>query len=189
MPVLAAMLWEWKSKWGRHGTLILCATIAILALLLYPRDLISSFVNNHYSFSRHYRSANQDPVHGVQASENVADYLMRKIGDNDTVEVSSPGVQWRLDRPQATRYTRFTPLFWKRLDGSFTAYQQKWQSDYIARILQIRPKYYVVEDTIGRDGRLSSPVQLFAIPGLQHLLDENYYLDTAIGIYYLYRRK
>jgi hypothetical protein len=189
MPVLSAMLWEWKSKWGRHGTFILGTSIAILAVMLYPRELMSSFIHNHYSFSQHYRMANPDSLHGVRTSELVADYLLRNTGANDTVEISSPGVQWRLDRPQATRYIALTPLTLSRIDGSFTSYQKTWQSEYVARIAKVRPKFYVAEDTLDRNGRISTPGLLPAIPGLMQLLDRDYYLDTTIGIYVLYHRR
>jgi len=99
------------------------------------------------------------------------------------VEVSSPGVQWRLDRPQATRYTTLTPLTLSRTDGSFTEYQKRWQAEYVARITKFRPMFYVAEDTIDRNGRIATPGMLPAIPGLRPLIDRDYYLDTSIGVY------
>ena len=127
--------------------------------------------------------ADVDSVHGVRISEEVAAYLMRNTGDSDMVEVSSPGVQWRLDRPQATRYTTLTPLTLSRTDGSFTEYQKRWQAEYVARITKFRPMFYVAEDTIDRNGRIATPGMLPAIPGLRPLIDRDYYLDTSIGVY------
>ncbi|MDP4201005.1 MAG: glycosyltransferase family 39 protein [Bacteroidota bacterium] len=190
MPALGAIIWETKSRFGRAGSVILTLSIILLFVLLYPFRMIID----------HPR---QEPVAAMAGLElnsrgnapedltedHVVDYLRRNTAPNDPVEVAAftPAVRWRIERPPATRFTTPFPLTMRKADGTVTDYQREWFGEYIQRLKEVRPKYYVIQNFI--EGQVSTRGLMLEIPGLSELLADWYRSDTIIGIYYIYVRR
>jgi hypothetical protein len=183
MPVVAALFWEWKSRLGRRGTVMLWAMLTGSIVLFYPWHRLVTLLTVKTSarpFSERWY-ADSDTY-------DMVSYVMQHTNPKDTVGVSSASSdQWRIDRTSATRFATTECLTTTRPDGTVLEYQQQWRAEYVNGLRH--SKYYVVQNLIDPAGRFSELDILFRIPGLKVLLSDHFILDTTFGRYWVYKRK
>src|SRR5665213_3007577 len=145
MPVIAALVWEWRLRLGNMGTVLLSLALLVLTLEFYPWKLLVPIVKGQSSARPFSEAWYEDPE-----TRDADAYLMRHTHPWDAVEVAafSPALRWRIDRPSATRFTTPSSLTTTKPDGTFTNYQRVWQAEYIGQLQRVRPKYYVVNNLI-----------------------------------------
>ncbi len=183
LPVITAAVWEW-SRSNRRRQLMFRLSLAGVIIFLYPWQLIGQ-IHPGRSVAPFSSAWYADS----EASKVVA-YVLEHTKQSDAVEVTfSPSVRWRIDRPVATRFDLPDCITLKTPAGSFTPCQQEWQIEYLGKIMDVRPKYYIVRKMVDPSGAYSTLDLMFAIPGFRTLLDSYYRLDTSISSYLIYIRK
>jgi hypothetical protein len=186
MPVLAAILWEWKDVVNvKYQKWIFASMIALLTILLYPSGKLSKAIwsTRSEAFTEAWY---EDPVDSMTVA-----YISRYTNASDSVEVAafSPSLRWRIDHPHVTHFTTVVGLFTRKPDGRFTDYQQKWREEYVNRIASSRPKFYIAQNPLSNNHEASGLTLLLELPGLSNLLTQSYRLDTTIGRYWIYERR
>jgi hypothetical protein len=184
VPVITASLWEWCTEHrGRrvYSRLFLFGIV----MMLYPWQLLGSIFQGRQGIPF------SDEWYCDRVTLQIVSYALHHTKPTDAVEVASfnPSVQWRIDRPVATRFNIPQCLTLKKPDGTFANYQREWQAEYVHSIEQNRPKYYILQYLVDRSGTYTTLDLLFSIPGLRTLLDRCYRLDTTISGYMFYERR
>ena len=128
---------------------------------------------------------------GNASDQAVVAYVLGNTKEHDTVEVSCffPEVRWQIERPTATRFTTLPALLFRRSQGTFTDFQKEWQAEYTARIEQVYPKFYIIQNAVDSSDNIYTVRDLMALPGFGAFVQQAYTLDTIMGEYYIYQRK
>lgn len=188
LPVLAAVIWDMKMRWGKRGTIAVAALLIVLFAGLYPWKMVFSEQGKNILFSS---KPFAERLTGDSLETNVVAYIRTNTDERDTVEVSAffPDIRWQIDLPSATRFTTLTALLLRPTHGTYTVFQKEWQAEYVAAIERIRPKFYIVQNAVDRASDIATLRDLLAIPGFGAFIQQAYTLNTTMGEYYIYRRK
>ncbi len=188
MPVIGAAVWDWKTNWGKRGTVALSVLLIGLFAGLYPWKMVFGAQGRAiFCSSKPFAERlTGDPIDSATIS-----YVLRNTNQNDAVEVSAffPDIRWQIDRTPVTRFTTLTALLLHPYGGTFTDFQKEWQAEYTARIEQVYPKFYIIQNAVDSNDNIFTVRDLMALPGFGAFVHRAYTLDTTMGEYYIYRRK
>jgi len=188
MPVIAAAIWDTKVRWGKRGTAAMTLLVIVLFAGLYPWNMVFGTEGRAIFCSSKPLAVR---LTGNPIEEAVVAYILNNITDHDTVEVSAffPDIRWQIDRPTATRFTTMTALLLRPSKGTYTNFQREWQAEYSARIEQVRPKFYIIQNAVDSADDILTKRDLMNLPGFGTFIEQAYNLDTTMGNYLIYRRK
>jgi hypothetical protein len=188
MPVLAAGIWDAKLRLGRRGALALSLLMIALFAGLYPWKMVLG-PQGRAIFSSSKPLAER--LRGNPVDDSMVTYINSNTKADDAVEVSAffPDIRWQIERPSATRFTTLTGILLHGKDGRIPDFQRQWQVEYAAKIEQVQPKFYIIQNAIDSGQNIFTLRDLMALPTLGAFIQQHYVLDTTMGDYFIYRRK
>jgi Dolichyl-phosphate-mannose-protein mannosyltransferase len=188
MPVIAAAIWDLKTRWGKRGTIALAVLVIGLFCALYPWNIVFGTEGRAIFCSSKPLA---ERLAGNPIDSAAVSYILHNTNQDDAVEVSAffPDIRWQIERPSATRFTTLTALLLHPYGGTFTDFQQEWQAEYTARIEHVYPKFYIIQNAVDSADNIYTLRDLMALPGFGAFVEQAYTLDTTMGEYYIYRRK
>ncbi len=168
--------------------------IALFFAFYYPKHLAKMYlssINTSHAIEAVYKQVYDDTLFGLDAKNEVVNYVDGRVPPNSAVEVPTfyPSLRWRMHRPSATQFTSVLPLM--PLVSPLPHYMREWQREYIESIGRVRPRYII----LSRQHDWWPFAQAFEdsaahlIPGFDSLLAANYVQDTVIRGYILYRTR
>jgi len=178
-------------------TSIIVLGICLFAYRTYPWKLAESAIQaikeNESPTHRLYTILESDSLYGYRAQEQVINRINAVSSRNEVIEcmVIDPGIRWRLNRDEATRFTRLLAVGMKRSDGEYTDYQKRWQQEYMDSLNHIVPKHIILAKgpKVALDYIRNSPDSILnSLPGFDSFLVQHYILDTTVGGYTIYQR-
>jgi len=187
IPVLSSILWEWKARFGKWGRVYIALLVLAAFVMFYPFWLAVPFIGSVL----HLPNASAVQL-GPEIDVSVASYIEKNTTANDSVEVASytsPGVHWRIERPSATRFTTIQQLMAIGSLGTYTNFQQRWRAEYVHQLEQVKPKYYVIDNSMDLENNIPTMTELMRLDGFPALIENDYRIDTTIGNYVIYGRK
>jgi hypothetical protein len=128
----------------------------------------------------------------VAASYKVARYLDEQTRESDQVLVFSlePGLNFLSKRSSPTRFCYDLPLTYQYGGERFKRYQSELKREFIAGLTANPPVYVVVvEKDTSNIEPTDSFEQMRGFVEFRSFLEQNYYLETKIEHYYLYRKR
>jgi len=158
----------------------------------YRAELLYDFgkVSQEHFLSRYGRWGFGDIC--ARSFFQVSQYLRSHSNKEDGVLVFGlePGINFYAQRRSPTRFSYDLPLTYHFGKERFKAYQKRLQEEFIAGLKSNPPIYIVV---VEKDNTAIEPKDSFQqcleFIELREFLRENYYLETKIEHYYMYRRK
>lgn len=185
-----------RSGKAKAGLLVLAALLLAANLKdglgRYPREILYDLglVSRENFLSKYGRYGFGDL--SVEASTKVARYLREQTSPSDKVLVFSlePGLNFMSRRQAPTRFCYDLPLTCQYGGPRFKNYQEKLRKEFLASLSQEPPVYIAVveKDTSSIEPR-DSFAQMLDFIAFRNFIEQNYYLETKIEHYYLYRRK
>jgi len=158
----------------------------------YGRELLYDFGRiSREDFLERYGRWGFGDISAV-ASYKVARYLREQTEPSDKVLVFGiePGLNFLSKRESATRFCYDLPLTYQYGGKGFERHQAGLRKEFVDELRESRPVYIVV---IENDTNTVEPKdsfgQMLEFVEFRSFLDQNYYLETKIEHYYLYRRK
>jgi len=188
----------YSGQTGRAGAGLLVLAAFLLAANLkdglgrYPRELLYDFrlISRDNFLSKYGRYGFGDL--SIEASSKVARYLREQSSKSDKVLVFSlePGLNFMSQRAAPTRFCYDLPLTYQFGGPRFKRYQERLQKEFVAGLSEDPPTYIAVveKDTSSIEPR-DSFAQMLEFIAFRNFIEQNYYLETKIEHYYLYRRK
>jgi len=158
----------------------------------YGRELLYDFgMISREDFLERYGRWGAGDISAL-ASSKVARYLREQTGGNDKVLVFGlePGLNFLSRRPSPTRFCYDLPLVYQSGGDRFKNYQAGIRKEFLDELGAGPPAYIVV---IEKDTNTVEPGdsfgQMLEFVEFRDFIGQNYYLETKIEHYYLYRRK
>ncbi len=128
----------------------------------------------------------------VTAQYKVARYLKEQTAPEDKVLVFGlePGINFMASRSAPGKFTYDLPLTYQFGSEKLKTYQARLKKEFLRELGAAPPVYIVVveKDTSTIEPR-DSYEQMLEFVEFKNFLAQNYYLETKIEHYYLYRRK
>jgi Dolichyl-phosphate-mannose-protein mannosyltransferase len=140
---------------------------------------------------------------GTRVQTEVGDYLIRHTHPNDTVQMFGPYSypQYRAGLLTASRFQTLHAITMRGgsptmrgAGDSLQPFQQAWRVEYMKDMRQTKPVYFIVCDAPEAfrqyyGGRLGHEILREDFKELGAWLDSNYYPETKMGAFTLYKRR
>ncbi|HZK75969.1 MAG TPA: hypothetical protein VFD13_03590 [Candidatus Kapabacteria bacterium] len=156
--------------------------------------LIDIAKGNIHSLPESYDRYEPSPEFGVQVQTEVGDYLRAHTHPNDTVQMFGPYSypQYRAGLLTASRFQTLHAITMRGVGDSLTTFQREWRAEYMSEVRRSKPRYFIVCDAPEAfrqyyGGRLGHEILREDFTELGRWLDSNYYPETKIGAFTLYR--
>ena len=131
---------------------------------------------------------------GVRVQTEVGDYLLAHTHRGDTVQMFGPYSypQYRAGLMTASRFQTLHAITMRSVGDSLQPFQREWRSEYLRDMQRTKPIYFIVCDAPEAfrqyyGGRLGHEILRDDFRELGIWLPENYYPETKIGAFTLYR--
>jgi hypothetical protein len=187
LSIVFAFMMEkwWQRLLPQHGRYFFPSALLILFVALFPFKLVGALVN-------HEAPLDFFPPEIDRREVELTRYLRGATVDGDKIEFASIccGPRWRHGRESATRFTTLYPLLLTK-SGSYTDYQLRMRESYAHQIDEARPKLIVLHYIPAKEmfWPIGSPdTAVRALPGMDSILRSDYFVDTVIAPYTVYRR-
>ena len=158
----------------------------------YPRELLYDLkMINTDDFLEKYGKWGSGDI-SAAASYKAARYLKEQTERSDQVLVFSlePGLNFLAQRSSPTRFCYDLPLTYQYGGERFKSYQADLKKEFISGLSANPPVYIVV---VEKDNSNIEPMdsfeQMLGFVEFRSFLEQNYYLETKIEHYYLYKKK
>lgn len=158
----------------------------------YPRELLFDLKKiSKDDFLEKYGKWGSGDI-SVAATYKVARYLGEQTAESDQVLVFSlePGLNFLSGRGSPTRFCYDLPLIYQFGGERFKRYQSELKKEFISGLAANLPAYIVVAE---KDTSSIEPAdsyeQMLNFVEFRSFLEQNYYLETKIEHYYLYKKK
>ncbi len=133
---------------------------------------------------------------GWAVQTEVGDYLRAHTRPNDIVQMFGPYSypQYRAGLLSASRFQTLHAVTMRGALDSLQPFQKEWRTEYLADMRRSTPKYFIVCDAPEAfrqyyGGRLGHEILKDDFQELGRWLDSNYFAETKIGAFTLYRSK
>jgi hypothetical protein len=149
-----------------------------------------------HSLEESYDRYEPSPMFGVRVQEAVGDYLKVHTHPNDTVQMFGPYSypQYRAGLLTASRFQTLHAITMRGRGDTLQQFQKDWRIEYLNVMRMNYPIYFIVCDAPEAfrqyyGGRLGHEILHEDFLELGSWLDSNYYPETKIGAFTLYRRR
>ncbi len=156
-----------------------------------------------HSLEASYDRYEPSPEFGTRVQTVVGDYLIAHTHPNDTVQMFGPYSypEYRAGLLTASRFQTLHAITMRggsptmqSAGDSLQPFQQAWRAEYMNAMRQAKPIYFVVCDAPEAfrqyyGGRLGHEILRNDFLPLGHWLDSNYFPETKVGAFTLYRRR
>ncbi|MDP4199439.1 MAG: glycosyltransferase family 39 protein [Bacteroidota bacterium] len=200
--LLSAIGWtrviEW-TKWNAWAKQTLTAGVVLFFVFQTLRGntvqhvLIGIAQGEIRSFDDSYAQYEPSKEFGYPAQLACSQYLISRTKPGDTVQMFGP-YSYPQYHARLTSASRFQTIHALAMRGNDTLmpFQQRWRREYLADMRQKHPKYFIVCDAPEAfrqyyGGRLGHEILREDFRELGAWLDSNYYAETKIGAFTLYR--
>jgi Dolichyl-phosphate-mannose-protein mannosyltransferase len=133
---------------------------------------------------------------GTRVQTEVGDYLIAHTHPNDTVQMFGPYSypQYRAGLLTASRFQTLHAVTMRNASDSLQPFQQAWRAEYMNDMRREKPIYFIVCDAPEAfrqyyGGRLGHEILREDFKELGTWLDSNYFPETKIGAFTLYKRR
>ncbi len=201
--LLSAVGWvrftEWTrwTKWTEWG-------LIVTVVLFYGfqtfrgntiKDVLAGIAGGEIrSLAESYACYEPSPEFGYLVQVECGEYLSTHTRPGDTIQMFGPYSfpQYYARLTSASRFQTLHALAMRGSD-SLTPFQRRWRAEYLSDMRRMRPKYFIVCDAPKAfrqyyGGRLGHEILREDYRELGMWLDSNYYAETKIGAFTLYRR-
>ncbi len=167
--------------------------LGLYTAAFYPRHLLRYWfesLDTNNPLETVYERVLSDKQYGLQAQRCVIDYVDRKSRPDQPIECVSffPSLRWRIARPEASQFTTPIPL---AAFGKVTPdYILEWRREFIESLKVIKPRFVIISQSHEWWPFVNNFADsaVYAIPGLDSLLKAQYFRDTTIGGFGIYRK-
>ena len=132
---------------------------------------------------------------GVRVQTEVGEYLKLHTHPNDTVQMFGPYSYPQYDAGllTASRFQTLHAITMRGVGDSLQPFQRTWRTEYLRDMQRMKPVYFIVCDAPEAfrqyyGGRLGHEILQDDFRELGFWLQTNYYSETKIGAFTLYRR-
>ncbi len=147
-----------------------------------------------HSLEESYDRYEPSPEFGTLVQTEVGDYLIQHTHPNDTVQMFGPYSypQYRAGLLTASRFQTLHAITMRSMGDSLQPFQQAWRAEYMRDMRRAKPIYFIVCDAPEAfrqyyGGRLGHEILWNDFTELGFWLDSNYFPETKIGAFTLYR--
>ncbi len=149
-----------------------------------------------HSLEESYDCYEPSPEFGTRVQTEVGDYLIQHTQPNDTVQMFGPYSypQYRAGLLTASRFQTLHAITMRSEGDSLQPFQQAWRAGYMNDMRRAKPVYFIVCDAPEAfrqyyGGRLGHEILREDFKELGAWLDSNYYPETKMGAFTLYKRR
>ena len=147
-----------------------------------------------HSLEDSYDRYEPSPDFGVRVQTQVGDYLKAHTKPEDTVQMFGPYSypQYRAGLLTASRFQTLHALCMRGPGDTLQPFQEEWRAEYMRDMRRNKPIYFIVCDAPPAfrqyyGGRLWHEILRNDFLELGAWLDSNYYPETKIGAFTLYK--
>jgi hypothetical protein len=159
------------------------------------QHVVADIISGHiHSLEESYDRYEPSPEFGWQVQTEVGDYLRAHTQPNDTVQMFGPYSypQYRANLMTASHFQTLHAITMRGARDTLQPFQKEWRTEYLADMQRERPKYFIVCDAPEAfrqyyGGRLGHEILKSDFQELGQWLDSNYYVETKMGAFTLYR--
>jgi hypothetical protein len=156
-------------------------------------DIVHGRIHSLEDSYDHYEPS---PDFGVRVQTEVGDYLSAHTRPKDTVQMFGPYSypQYRGGLLTASRFQTLHAITMRGVGDSLQPFQRAWRAEYMNDMQLAKPMYFIVCDAPEAfrqyyGGRLGHEILRQDFTELGAWLNSNYYAETKIGAFTLYRRR
>jgi hypothetical protein len=149
-----------------------------------------------HSLQESYDRYEPSPDFGTRVQTEVGNHLGAHTHPNDTVQMFGPYSypQYRAGLLTASRFQTLHAITMRSVGDSLQPFQQAWRVEYMRDMRNTKPIYFIVCDAPEAfrqyyGGRLGHEILQKDFTELGSWLDSNYFPETKIGAFTLYRRR
>ena len=149
-----------------------------------------------HSLEESYDRYEPSPEFGTRVQTEVGDYLIAHTHPNDTVQMFGPYSypEYRAGLLTASRFQTLHAITMRSAGDSLQPFQQAWRAEYMQDMRRAKPIYFIVCDAPEAfrqyyGGRLGHEILRTDFVELGFWLDSNYFPETKIGAFTLYKRR
>jgi Dolichyl-phosphate-mannose-protein mannosyltransferase len=147
-----------------------------------------------HSLEESYNRYEPSPEFGTRVQTEVGDYLIQHTHPNDTVQMFGPYSypEYRAGLLTASRFQTLHAITMRSEGDSLQPFQQAWREEYMKDMRRAKPIYFIVCDAPEAfrqyyGGRLGHEILRNDFIELGAWLDSNYFSETKMGAFTLYR--
>ncbi len=203
--LLSAVGWmrlaDWiGAKWRAFRTVVPVLVVAYFVFSTFRGNTIQHVLlgmvrGQITSLRASYDRYEPSPEFGVGVQTEVGDYLKAHTHPGDTVQMFGPYnyPQYRAQLLTASRFQTLHAITMRGSGDTLQPFQMEWRAEYMRDMRRNRPLYFIVCDGPPAfrqyyGGRLGHEILQNDFVELGRWLDSNYYPETKIGVFTLYRR-